>query len=263
MKYTKQQLTFLKDGFKQMRVPELTEKFNQHFGLNKSLAAIKSTLKNHKFTCGRKGGHAKGVFLSYTEEQAEYIKTHYPLMETKKLVEEFNQRFGTERTAKQIKSFTSRHKIKSGRDGLFKKEHKPWNTGSKGVCKPNSGSFKKGGNPSNTKPIGSERLCSKNGYVLIKVDEPNPYTGTQGYYRPKHHVVWEQHHGTIPRGYVVSFINADQKNSDIENLMLLSRAQQIHLQRLEYYKAPDDLKPSLLALAKVEVKMFELTRKEV
>lgn len=77
----------------------------------------------------------------------------------------------------QLSAFVKRHKIKSGRTGQFKGGHKAWNAGSKGMMKANKESFKKGNLPGNIKPLGSERIDSKDGFILIKIAEKNPYTG--------------------------------------------------------------------------------------
>jgi hypothetical protein len=79
----------------------------------------------------------------------------------------------------------TRNKWNTGRTGCFEKGDKPWNTGTKGVCKPNSGNFKSGQVSWNKKPVGYERICSKDGYVIVKVAEPNVF-------KLKHRIVWKK-----------------------------------------------------------------------
>ncbi|MBP6861378.1 MAG: HNH endonuclease [Neisseriaceae bacterium] len=117
---------------------------------------------------------------------------------------------------------------------------KPWNKGTKGLVKPNSGNFTKGqdawnkgikgqryspatefkkGMPAvNHKPIGSSRICSKDGYVVLKVAEPSVW-------RHAHKVEWEKHNGPTPKGMVLRFIDGDKTNYAIENLELITRAE--------------------------------------
>ena len=117
---------------------------------------------------------AKGSAIHYSQEQLDFIKANCTLSR-KDLTEKVNGVFGSEFSVDQIKSLCIRNKWKSGRTGCFEKGSKPWNTGTKGVCKPNSGNFKKGQISWNKKPVGYERICSKDGYVLIKTAEPNVF----------------------------------------------------------------------------------------
>jgi HNH endonuclease len=41
-----------------------------------------------------------------------------------------------------------------------------------------------------------------------------------------HHVVWEEHHGPVPRGFKVCFKDGNHMNWDISNLELLSNSEQ-------------------------------------
>jgi hypothetical protein len=86
---------------------------------------------------------AKGSAIHYSQEQLDFIKANCTLSR-KDLTEKVNGVFGSEFSVDQIKSLCTRNKWKSGRTGCFEKGSKPWNTGTKGVCKPNSGNFKKG-----------------------------------------------------------------------------------------------------------------------
>lgn len=79
--------------------------------------------------------------------------------------------------------------------------------------------FKKGNIPAAHKSVGTE-LLRKDGYVWVKVAEPNKW-------KQKHRLLWEQHHGTIPAGHNVQFRNKDRRDIRIENLYLISRADQM------------------------------------
>jgi len=257
---TAEHLEFLRSGYLEMRIPELTKAFNLHFDLKKTNGQIKSTLKNHKITCGRKGGHLKGVCLIFTQEQAEFIKAKYRDMPLSDLTNIFNERFDTEKTFSQLRSFTRNHKVKSGRTGRFEKGNKPHNTGTKGLMPGSSTSFKKGNIPKNLKPLGSERVCSKDGYILIKVAEKNPYNGQPTRYRAKHIVVYEKEHGPVPDGYMVRFADGDKLNCSPDNLELVSKRENLYLNNNGYSDLPEELKPTMKALAKVEIKVSSLLK---
>jgi len=246
-----------------MKKPELTAAFNKKFSTSKTVVQIKSVLNSHKIRCGRPTGFPKGTLLAYTQEQADYIKTNYPLFPLSDLIVMFNSKFGTARAVCHLKAFTNNHKIRSGRSGCFENGHLPWNTGTKGLTGANPGSFKKGHKGSRTNPIGHERICPKDGILLIKIEEANPYTGCPTRYVAKHRVVWEKEHGPVPPKHLVSFKDGDVLNCSPNNLILLSQAENLYLNQHGYRDLPEELRPSMLALAKMEVKRFSLEKKRM
>ncbi len=259
-RYTSEQLAFLRDGYKAMRIPELTVAFNERFGLDKTERGIKSALNNHSITCGRPVGCAVGERRTYTDEQLAFLSEHYPKMAKPEMVKAFNAKFGESKTVAQIKVTLANYKIHSGRTGCFEKGQKPWNSGTKGVCKPNSGSFQKGAVPGNIKLLGHERICSKDGYVLVKISERNPYTGAVTRYRGKHLAVWEAANGPVPEGHVLRFLDGDKLNCALSNLELISKVENLHLNQLGYSDAPKQLKPTIKALAQLRVVTFARAR---
>ena len=95
-----------------------------------------------------------------------------------------------------------------------------WNAGTRGLMKPNRGSFGRGinapGKP--VKPPGSARWDPKGHEVFVKVSDPSPYAGTvrtapdgrewklnaeAGSWRPRRLVNWEAVHGPAPKGCIV------------------------------------------------------------
>jgi len=105
-------------------------------------------------------------------------------------------------------------------DGRFKPGHVPWSAGKKGkgILKANSGSFKKGFTPHNTKKDGfiSIRKNNKTGYIYkwIRISEKH-WELLQRY-------VWEQYNGPIPKGNNIIFKDGDAMNCDITNLEMVS-----------------------------------------
>ena len=91
----------------------------------------------------------------------------------------------------------------------------------------------------------------------MKVAEQDPYTGFPTRYKHKHVYVWEQAHGPVPEGMIVAFIDGDKTRCELENLMLISRAELLNLNRRGYKNTPGDLKPSVLALSTLEVKTWK------
>ena len=93
--------------------------------------------------------------------------------------------------------------------------------------------FKKGQTPVNHRDVGSERV-NVDGYIEIKVAEPNRW-------RLKHRVIWEQVNGAIPKGFNVQFKNHNRQDCRIENLYLISKAEQMAKENSFYAKYPKEI----------------------
>ena len=119
----------------------------------------------------------------------------------------------------------------------FRKGHTPVNKGKKMApevydkCAPTM--FTKGHRPANHKPVGSERV-SVDGYVEIKVAE-------HAKWRLKHRVMWEEAYGPIPKGHNVQFKDRNPLNCSLDNLYLISKADQMRNENSFYAKYPKDL----------------------
>lgn len=153
----------------------------------------------------------------YTKEEGEFIRSFAKGRLKTEIQEEFFKRFGWEITMEQLTAYMKNHKITSGIDAKFKKGYIPPNKGVKGPWYPGAEKtwFKSGELPHNYRPVGSERICA-DGYIDIKVAEKK--------WRRKHIVNWEEHHKMkVPKGYCVIFLDGNKLNTDIENLMLISR----------------------------------------
>jgi HNH endonuclease len=93
------------------------------------------------------------------------------------------------------------------------------------------------------KPIGTI-LADREGYLRIKVRERTSYAEEPGWHPNvwpllSHHV-WQQHHGPIPNGHLVVFKDRDRSNCVIENLELITLAE--NMRRNSVHKLPPELK---------------------
>lgn len=192
--------------------------------------------------------------LDYTPEMLEWLEENYKLMAAKDLAAKFNKRFRQERTVDAIKGICFRRGFKSGRTGHYVKGQEPWNTGTKGVMKPNSGNFVKGGVPATSKPMWHE-CAGKDGYIQMKVPERNPYTGFETRYKHKHIWLWEQANGPVPDGHCIRFKDGDNRNFDLDNLVLISRGVNGALNKRGYTRLPQQFRDTAIAVAKVEEKI--------
>jgi hypothetical protein len=256
--YTEEHIAWLCKYYRRLPLGLLTEGFNWSFGMDKSPSAIKETLCRNGIKANRPKGFFKGRRMLFSSEQIDFIRNEYPRMSQKQLTEAVNQRFGLQVTVSQVATFVTNHGITCGRTGCYAPGNTPWNDGAKGlgICKPNIGTFRPGNVPGNVRPIGAERICSKDVYVMVKVAETNPFTGHATRFKAKHVVDWETVNGRIPEGKILRFRDNDKTNTDPDNLVLIDRAEHLHLNRLGYSDMPDELRPSLLAVARLDVKTY-------
>lgn len=85
---------------------------------------------------------------------------------------------------------------------------------------PNWRGFKKGNVPKNQVPIGTEVLDTL-GYKKRKVREgARPASRNFDFV---HVLLWEKHHGQVPSGHAIVFINGDKTDIRIQNLECISR----------------------------------------
>ena len=196
---------------------------------------------------------AKGTAINYSQEQLDFIQSNCS-MERKSLTEKVNTTFGTTYSTDQIKSLCTRKKWNTGRTGCFQKGSIPLNKGTKGLTSANKTSFKKGQITWNKKPVGYERICSKDGYVLIKTAEP-------GLFELKYRVVWENEKGPIPSGHVIAFKNQDKTDCRIDNLILMSRSEMVRYNQSYYKLATSKSNESCLLMAKIKNKKHQLHKR--
>lgn len=115
----------------------------------------------------------------------------------------------------------------------------PWNKGKKGVNGYSSSRFTKGHKPQTWKPLGSEKF--KDGVLYRKVTD----TGSKKDWRAVHVMIWESVHGPLPEGKVVIFADRNKANFSPENLIAVTRAE--NMERNSYHRYPQPI-PKLIQL---------------
>lgn len=168
------------------------------------------------------------------------------------------ERLGARFHRKTSENVINRKLLMLGYPGInrqFAKGSTPWNKGVKGYMGANATSFKKGQLPPSTRQVGETRL-DKEGAVLVKVAHRK--------WVRRSRLEWEKHHGPLPKGHIIFHINGDIKDDRIENLELLSRAENLALKRKRWEKdkprydeLDDSLKPTAILIAKLSVKANE------
>jgi hypothetical protein len=242
-----------------MNVRDLTAAFNHWYRTLKTETAIRSALANHHIRCGRahKNRLIETRLRIFTETQIRFLRDNYPGRSLRDLAGLFNLVFNDTKTVLQIRSAVHNRGITSGRTGYFPKGNKPWNAGTRGegLTGRNKTTFEKGNIPPNRKPLGSERI-TRDGYIEIKIGQRDPYTGFPTRYRLKHVHIWEEANGPVPAGHCLIFADGNSLNCEPGNLLLVSRAELLLLNQYGYKTAPAEIKPSILALARLKASAF-------
>lgn len=252
--YNKAMIAWLTENYPKMIIGDLTEAFNRRFGKSKTKKQIKACLANHNIKAGVRRNLTP---VKYHAEHLTFLQKHYLTLNLEQLTEAFNKEFPKfNAPVSSIRCCLRNHKIRSGRTGQFKAGQESWNKGKKGLnTGGEAGWFKKGAVPMNQKPLGYERICKKDGYVLVKVAETNPHTGFPTRFRLKHQVVWEAANGPVPKGMAITFLDGDKTNCSLDNLKLVTRAQMAVINKMGLGNATHELKESALLLANLTMEI--------
>jgi len=118
-------------------------------------------------------------------------------------------------------------------NGQFRPGHATWNRGEPHNPKGSRATrFKKGHKPSNTwRPVGAERY-SKDGILYRKVSD----TGVKkDDWRAVHVLIWEDRNGPLPEGYIVVFRDRNRENMSPDNLVAITRAENMRRNSIDRY----------------------------
>lgn len=222
---------------------------------------LHSLRKREGWLVGRAPGRFAGRRRLFSKTEVEWLRDNCTLPPTEYLSQFLIEFSRTDVTAAQIKTLRKAQGWKTGRTGHFEKGTAPWSKGKKLPFNPGSArtQFKKGVSPLNTKYAGHERVRKADGYIEISVEETTPHTGFERRYVLKHKWLWEQKHGPVPDGMALK-CKGHRLNTDPANWELVPRGL---LPRLNgksgrgYDAAPDDLKPMIMAVAKLEHRVRE------
>ena len=203
----------------------------------------------------------KGRNIPYSAEEMRWLEEHRTLV-----IGEYHRRFceafgRADVTAVNLHSLRKRKGWKTGRTGTFAKGAVPVNKGQ--TCAPGTGGrhpnaqkthFRKGSRTGKAakiyKPIGTERI-TEDGYRERKVHDGLPM---QSRWQLVHRIEWEAANGPVPEGMALKCLG-DRADTSPANWELVPRAL---LPRLNgrfgrgYDNAPDELKPTIMAVAKLE-----------
>lgn len=198
----------------------------------------------------------------WTEEEAEFIREIYPYYPNKVVAKMIKEKFGTETSANNLTNVKNKYGIPDKvipNPGNYQKGQVPWN---KGKSMPEETKekvkktwFKKGQMPQNHQQIGTTRITI-DGYKEIKVEEPNVWQLYNRY-------IYEKEHGEkLTAKDIIIFADGDKTNFNIDNLVKVSRANLLYLNRHDLIFENTDLTKAGVAVSKVVETAMELERKE-
>lgn len=204
----------------------------------------------------------KGRYIPYSAKELAWLKANCTLVASE-YARAFNAKFKRDVDPKNLHAVRKRNGWSTGRTGRFEKGIVPHNKDK--PCPPGKGGrhpnarrtqFKPGTRSGVAvklyKPIGTERL-SKEGFLERKIHDGMPL---QSRWRAVHLLRWEELHGAIPAHHCLKCLDGDRLNTDPSNWELISRATLAVLNRkhngLDYQTAAPELRPAILAVAKIK-----------
>lgn len=196
----------------------------------------------------------------YSEKHLKFIIENVKNTE-KELVNMFNETFEIKITVGILGNIKTKLGIRSGMiGGRFEKGHKTFNKGKKWSDYMNENSqkncrkttFKKGNQPHNHRPVGSERI-TKDGYLEIKIAEPNKW-------QQKHRFIYEQKFGKIPKGKKLIFLDGNRMNVVLDNLQIISNEQSLIMNQNHYFTKHKDITRTGIIVSKVIDKTRKLKK---
>jgi len=168
-------------------------------------------------------------------EQIEFIRANYLTMPAKRIAKAIGRSgcFVSTRMKKMSLLVPADTINQWRRDSQFKKGQMSFNKGLKiedymspeGIRNSARTRFKAGRKPHNTKYDGHVWIRNSKGYdyKVIRISERN--------YEPMHRKIWEAYNGPIPPDMNVQFKDGNTLNCAIENLYLISRSEQVQINR--------------------------------
>lgn len=232
----------------------IAETIKRKYGVDITPAQVTSICKNHKF---KRVSDKRLRKRNYSIEVQQYIEDHAKGTGPKLMAIELNERFGTNYTTQQIKTYYNNNGITSGTNGRFQKGHIPPNKGKKlsqeTRDKIEHTWFKKGHVPLNYRPVGSTRI-NIYGYWEIKVRE-----GSWGW-RLLHRVLWEQANGPIPKDKRIMFLNGNKQDCRLENLALVEMGDMAMMNHRKLITSDAELTTVNLNAVRVTRKISEIKK---
>ena len=202
----------------------------------------------------------------WTKDEEHLLTQLYPSTPMPELIQRFNRldraiyskakAMGLSRSAEYLASEHACRLRKGdnvGAEFRFKAGQQPWNAGMNG--------WQAGGRSAETrfkpgtingsaaerlKPVGFERVTD-DGILQRKIRADGP---PHRRWQSVHEIIWEEHNGPRPAGHLVVFKDGNRCNFSLDNLELISRAE--NCRRNSIHRYPPELKHAIRTLAKLK-----------
>lgn len=249
--------------------------FQEAFGRTDVTAANLHGLRKRKgWKVGRAKGRTAGRRRAYSEAEIAWLSANRALP-----IAEYHSAFCVafgriDVSAEKLHALRKREGWKTGRTGQFapgQVSHNKGKTCPEGVGgrHPNARKtqFQKGHARSGVavdlyKPIGTEFV--RDGYLVRKVNDDMPL---QARWRAVHLINWEAAHGPIPADHCLKCVSGDRANPDPSNWEMIPRGLLPRLnggrasRRPAYDQVEPELRPAVMAAARIEHRIREIRRK--
>ena len=238
-------LEFVKEHYLTMDNRALAQEVVRVFGYPMTTKSMKTLKSNHHLSGGKR---LRAYTPTYPERVCQFIEDSYMGTGYEQMRGMVNDRFGTNYSKEQIKSYYKNHHLNSGLKGDLEKG-RGWNKGKKmspeqyAKCKGTM--FKKGNRPHNAVPVGTE-VARGDGYHQTKVAEPDKWILT-------HILTWQQAYGDVPEGCLVSFKDGNPDHISIDNLFLETRQEHLEMNQRGYRSEFPEITEAGLNVAKLRI----------
>ena len=193
-----EQVLFVRDNFDKLNKSQIAKRLNSDYGMSVGYDNVRTLCRKmglkkprHFGTFGTEYSGVKTI--QWTDEHLEFIKNNQANMSRKALLELMRDVFDDLDPDLNLTNF----RAKINRMGL-----------------------KNNPVPHNRAPLHSEQPKA-DGYVYVKTQMHPPK------WRPKHVLVWEAQNGKVPKGHNIRFIDGNNRNFDIDNLICVTDAVQV------------------------------------
>jgi len=175
----------------------------------------------------------------WKKNEVDFLIENYPHKKTAELAELLGRNpmslqqkahvIGLKKSAEFIEN-ENKNLAENGKKHQFKKGCISHNKGQKMPTKVydkvKPGFFKKGHKPHNTK---------YDGYIVINADGYKMIRLSEGNFVLLQRKVWQDHHGEIPTGHIITFKDRNPQNCDISNLEMITKAENAVRNQLHKY----------------------------
>lgn len=224
---SQEELNFIKENCSKLCTNDLTRALNNKFHNDRSISSIINNCRKYGWKIKQENDYF------YTLEEDEWLLANSLLMDRVELTEKFNAKFNKNKKCDSIKTRCNRIlKVGANVEKGRRRASDSWSM-----------------------PIGYEKI-DRDGFTRVKIS--NEYRGNTKNWKLKHHLIWEQKFGEIPKGHIIIFADGDKSNFNIDNLICMESKLGIMMNKYGFYGYGREV-----TLASIEVLKTQLELKKM